>query len=171
VYPIAAPGVSARYEHGKQLTVRLAVYDAAPDETHGIPRGIGDESLAIGEVEIDETFKLGAWRHSGSGNGYYAIADRGFAPRYGAFARLGYSPDQPVSLYIDTGIRIGPVRDMDFAAVGMAFARTAEGSQTAVEATYQLQLIGWLSIQPDLQLLLQPDQTAGIVATRVVVVL
>jgi carbohydrate-selective porin OprB len=171
VYPAAAPGVSVRYERAKQLTVRAALYDAAPDETHGIPTGIGDESLAIGEIELRDTLKLGAWHHSEDGNGYYAIADRGFAPRYGAFARLGYAPDRPVSLYIDTGIRIGPVRDMDFAAVGMAFARTADGSQTAVEATYQLQILGWLSIQPDLQLLLERDRTAAILATRVVVVL
>jgi carbohydrate-selective porin OprB len=171
VYPAAAPGVSVRYERAEQLTVRAALYDAAPDETHGIPRGLGDQSLAIGEVELRDTLKLGAWHHSEEGNGYYAIADRGIAPRYGAFARLGYAPDRPVSLYIDTGIRVGPVRDMDFAAVGMAFARTADGAQTAIEATYQLQLLGWLSIQPDLQLLLQRDRTAEIVATRVVVVL
>ena len=42
----AAPGVSVRYERAKQVTVRAAVYDAAPDETHGIPQGLRSGSIS-----------------------------------------------------------------------------------------------------------------------------
>lgn len=170
VYPIAAPGVSARYERA-QLTLRAAVFDADPASDHGLPEEFDDDALVMSEIELWGTLKLGAWDHSERGAGTYAIADRRIAPRTGAFTRVGLAPDAPVSLYIDSGIRLGPHRGMDFASVGLAFARTQMGAQTAVELTYQLQLLGWLSIQPDLQLLLLPDRTAGIVATRVIVAL
>jgi len=171
VYPVATPGASARFE-SDAVTVRAALYDGDQRNDHGIPTAVGDHAFAIGEVELAQTFKLGAWHHSVHGSGYYAIASRQLERYLGAFARVSASPDQAVRLYIDTGIRIGPgpLRPKDFASVGIAFARAGVGAQTVVEATYQLQA-GWLTVQPDLQLLLLRERTAGIAGVRVTVAL
>jgi hypothetical protein len=154
--------------------VRAAVFDGAQHGEHGIPDAIGPESLAIGQVELDQLFTLGAWHHSLHGNGYYAIVDHQLERYLAAFARVSYSPDQLVRTYIDTGIRIGPgpFRPHDFIGVGVAYAQTSDpmlGSQPLVEATYQAQF-GWLTIQPDAQLLMEHPRTTAILATRVTVV-
>ena len=171
VYPVATPGASVRFE-GERVTVRGALYDGDQHNAHGIPTALGEHAFAIGEVELLQTLKLGAWHHTARGNGYYAIASRQLDRYVGAFARTSVGPDQPVPLYIDTGIRIGPgpLRPKDFASVGLAFARADAGAQTVVEATYQLQ-VGWLTVQPDLQLLLLRERTAGIAGVRVTVAL
>ncbi len=171
VYPVAAPGVSVRAELLHAL-VRGAIYDGDQQNPHGIPTRLGDDAFVIGEVEIEGTLKLGGWHHTDHRNGGYAIVD-GQLDRYvGAFSRVGISPHQAVDVYIDTGIRIGPgpLRERDFASLGFAFARTPAGPQTALEATYQLQ-VGWATIQPDFQLLLLRERTAAVMAARVVIVL
>ena len=170
VYPVATPGVTVTYDG--PIGVHVGIYDGDQPNDHGIPTELGGDRLAIGEVELADLLKLGAWHHTVLGNGYYAIADRRLERHVGAFARVSASPDNPVDLYIDTGVRIGPgpLRPHDFASVGLAFAHTMMGPQTVVEATYQLQL-GWLTIQPDFQLLFQREHTAAILAVRTVVVL
>lgn len=171
VYPIATPGVSVRAAL-PHATVRGAIYDGDQQNSHGIPTGMGDDAFVIGEVELEDTLKLGGWHHTNGRNGVYAIADRGFDRYLGGFARVGYSPDQAVDLYIDTGIRIGPgpLRERDFASVGLAFGRADVGAQTAIELTYQYQQ-AWFTIQPDFQLLLLRDRTAAVTAVRVVIVI
>jgi hypothetical protein len=121
--------------------------------------------LALGPV------KLGGWHHDERGTGVYAIADALLEPELGAFARVGYSADGPVVTYIDAGVRIRPRwwRPDDFLSAAIAFATTDEGPQTLVEATYELS-VGWLTIQPDLQLVLMRDRTVGIAATRATIV-
>ena len=66
---------------------------------------------------------------------------------------------------------------MDFIGVGVAWARTKmdggatfiSGDQIVLEATYQAQF-GWLTIQPDFQLVMLQDRTAAILATRMTIV-
>lgn len=174
VYPFARPGVSARLEL-PGMTARAAIYDDDASEVHGIPTGLSSSRLAIGEVEARELVKLGAWTASDRGRGIYAIVDHGIARRVGAFARVSYSPGRVVEGYIDAGVRIGPgpLRPNDFAGIGVAYAKTTDatlGSQSLFELTYQAQF-GWLTIQPDVQLLLEHPRTTAIVATRVTIVL
>ena len=171
VYPVATPGVSVRAELPHAL-VRAAIYDGDQQNSHGIPTALGDDAFMIGEVELEDTLKLGAWHHTDHRNGVYAIADRQLDRYVGGFARAGYSSGQPIDVYIDTGIRIGPgpLRERDFASVGLAFARSEMGAQTAIEATYQFQK-AWFAIQPDFQLLLLRERTAAVLAARVVIVL
>lgn len=171
VYPVATPGISVRATVPHAL-IRAAVYDGDQENSHGIPAGLGDDAFAIGEVEIEDTVKLGGWHHTNGRSGVYAIADRQLDCYVGAFARGGYSRGEAVDLYLDTGIRIGPgpLRERDFASVGLAFARTDQGAQTAVELTYQLQ-VGWFTLQPDFQVLLLRERTAAVMAARIVIVL
>jgi carbohydrate-selective porin OprB len=173
VYPVATPGVSMRIEL-PNVTARAAVYDGDQHNEHGVPTSLGPSSLAIAEAEFGELVKAGAWHHSTRGNGYYAILDHQLDRYVAAFGRFGVSPNQFVSGYIDAGIRIGPgpLREHDFMGIGVAFASTSDmklGEQTVFEATYQAQF-GWLTIQPDVQVLLEHARTAAILATRATVV-
>lgn len=169
VYPVATPGASARVEVAP-VSARLAVYDGTQSNHHGIPTGLGPAYLVIGELGAGPV-RIGGWRHDELGDGVYAIANHELDAYVGAFARIGYGPDGPVTHYIDAGIRVtpGPRRPDDVISVGIAFATTEQGGQTLVEATYELRL-GWLTLQPDLQLLMLHDRTVGIVATRATVV-
>ncbi|HSD91253.1 MAG TPA: carbohydrate porin [Kofleriaceae bacterium] len=171
VYPIGAPGVSAHVD-AEELTVRAAIYDGEQHNTHGIPTQL-EHSLAIGELAIAGVLQVGAWHHSTKGNGYYAILDHQLEPVLGAFSRIAISPDAPVSLYMDTGVRLrmGPWRPRDFASAGIAFAKVESGNQTLIELTYQILVRGWLTIQPDVQLVLQHDREAAVIATRAVIAL
>ncbi len=172
VYPQATPGVSARLE-SDAVTVRAAVYDGDRIEEHGIPQELAGSAMIMGEVE-SHGFKLGAWHHTALGSGYYGVMSRQVAKRLGAFARVGIAPDQDIPLYADVGFRFGPggvwkKRKKDFFSMGLAFAQSSLGAQTAIEMTYQILITGWLTIQPDLQLALKRDGTDGVVATRAVI--
>ncbi len=170
VYPQATPGVSAHIDSGA-VTFRAAIYDGDRIEDHGIPKKLGSDRMTISEIELASTFKLGAWHHTALGSGYYAIVDKQVAKRLGAFSRISIAPDQSIPFYMDAGIRIGPGpwRKKDFFSIGMAFAQSDLGAQTAFEMTYQFLVTGWLTVQPDLQVELKRDGTAGVIATRAVV--
>ncbi len=172
VYPQATPGVSARFE-SDAVTVRGAIYDGDRVENHGIPEELGDHALVIGEVE-SHGFKLGAWHHTALGNGYYGIMSRQLARRLGAFTRVSVAAEQRIPFYVDCGFRFGPggiwkKRKKDFISVGLAFAQSEIGAQTAIELSYQLLVRGWLTVQPDVQFSLRREGTAGVIATRAVV--
>ncbi len=170
VYPVAAPGVSARLELAR-ITGRLAVYDASLANDHGIPTQLGPASLVVGEAQLDATFKLGGWHHSERGDAVYAVVDASVLPWLGTFARAGYSPDGPVSTYIDTGFRAIPRgRPGDLMSVGLAFAHAVQGAETAVELTYEAQ-VHWLSIQPDAQLVFMHERTVAVMTLRMTVTL
>jgi porin len=171
VYPVAAPGASLHVD-SDLFSVKAAIY-ADHDDNHGIPTALGNDALVLVETELAGLVKLGAWHHTDLGDGYYAIVDHQLERYVGTFARFSVAPDSPLSLYVDTGIRIGPgpLRRRDFASIGLAFARTELGAQTIVEATYQYLVRGWLTVQPDAQLLLTRDGTAGVLAARAVVAL
>lgn len=88
------------------------------------------------------------------------VAD-GRTNRFGAYAGGGLTYAGPV-----------PGRDRDVIGVGVASARngdayasrrrnrggrSASGAETAVELSYRARLVPWISVQPDLQLVLDPD--------------
>jgi hypothetical protein len=170
VYPVATPGLSARIET-THVVGRAAVYDGTQSNVRGVPTDLGPAWLVMSEVELFDTVELGAWRHSERGAGYYAIVDAHIDDRTGAFARLGISPGKAVDTYIDAGVRVvpGASRPDDFVCAGLAFARTEQGAQIAIEASYEAQ-VRWLTIQPDLQLVMLHDRTVAVAATRVTLV-
>ena len=172
VYPVAAPGVTARLDLAP-IGARVGVYDGTLANTHGIPTGLGPDVLVIGEVQLLERFKLGGWHHTLFGDALYAIADAQLEPDLGAFARIGVSPDGPVETYIDAGIRATPRRwrPGDLVSLGIAFAHAADGAETVVELGYEVQ-VRWLSVQPDVQLvLIGRDRTVAVFLTRLTVTL
>ena len=171
VYPVATPGVSARFE-SELLDVRAAIYDGEQESSHGIPTAAGDSVLAIGEIEYATAFMIGAWHHGERGNAIYAVVDTEVTKGLGVFARAGHSDAGFVSTYIDAGVRATPSswRPEDLLSLGMAFARTERGAETAVEMTYEAQ-VRWLTIQPDVQIMLLPERTVVMFATRLTIAL
>ncbi|MEO7097664.1 MAG: carbohydrate porin [Polyangiales bacterium] len=168
-YPVGTPGVSARYEDGPVL-LQAAIYDGAQTNTRGIPTDLGPSSLVLAEATWNRDLGVGAWRHSDKGSGVYATLDHKLDDFVEAFTRIGLSP-RGVKTYVDAGVRIGPgpLRPEDFVSVGMAFAQLDEGDQILIEATYEAQ-VGWLTIQPAMQLMMMRERSVGIVATRMTVV-
>jgi len=98
-------------------------------------------------------------------------SDRGL----GWFGRVGYEPQDHdfIGFYFDTGLTykgLIPTRADDTLGVAFAYARLSSGARQAavkngsagvgaemvLEATYQAQINKWLSIQPDLQLIINP---------------
>lgn len=169
LYPVGTPGISARYDKDKVL-LQLAVYDGTQASSHGIPAGIGPASLVLAEATWDRDIGIGAWHHSEKGDGVYGTFDHELDDFVEAFTRIGLSP-KGITAYLDAGVRIGPgpLRPEDFFSVAMAFARVEDGDQILVEATYEAQ-IGWLTIQPAMQLMMLRERTIGILATRATVV-
>lgn len=170
VYPVATPGASITVDGGP-VKLRAALYDGDRLNSHGIPTQLGDDAIVIGEAEVAESYKVGAWHHTALGDGYYAIVDTQLAKYLGMFTRLGIAPHQPIDVYADTGLRIGPgpLRPRDFFSMGLGFAGSDVGVQTVVEATYQYLVRGWLTVQPDAQVLFDRRGSHAIFATRVVI--
>ena len=94
----------------------------------------------------------------------------------GWFGRIAFEPPDRnfIGFYFDTGLTYkGPIptRDGDALGVAFAYARLSSGAQQAeidegsvgvgaemaLEVTYQAQITKWLSIQPDLQVIIHPD--------------
>ena len=91
------------------------------------------------------------------------------------FTHIGFAPQNSslVNFYIDSGLNykgLIPTRDNDVLGVAFAYGhlnnnpQDNEGSsnpgyEIVVEATYQIELTPWLSLQPDLQYVIHPSGT------------
>jgi hypothetical protein len=53
----------------------------------------------------------------------------------------------------------------DFISVGLAYAHTVDGMQTVIESTYAAQ-IRWLTLLPDLQLIMLRERSVAVLAIR-----
>jgi porin len=93
----------------------------------------------------------------------------------GVFTHVGLSPQNfsVINFYIDGGLTykgLIPARDNDVLGVAIAYghlnhnaldneARSNPGYEIVLEATYQIELATWLSLQPDLQYVIHPSGT------------
>ncbi|CAN5477798.1 carbohydrate porin [soil metagenome] len=93
----------------------------------------------------------------------------------GWFGRIGFDPQDRnfLGFYVDTGLSytgLIPTRDEDVLGLAFAYAQLSRGAQQqaidggasgvgaemVIEATYQAKVTKWLSIQPDLQFIINP---------------
>jgi porin len=93
----------------------------------------------------------------------------------GWFGRVAFEPQDRnfIGFYFDTGLNykgLIPTRDGDMLGIAFAYAQLSSGAQQAatdagslgvgaemaIELTYQAQISKWLSIQPDLQVIINP---------------
>lgn len=117
--------------------------------------------------------------------GFYFIVDQILYRQDGAeesgkglnwFGRLGFAPQDQnfIGFYFDTGLTykgLFPSRDDDTIGIAFDYAQLSSGAQQAaivsgsvgggaemvLEVTYQAQITKWLSMQPDLQFVINPD--------------
>lgn len=109
------------------------------------------------------------------------LVDASGDPKVGVFARFSYSPSNDadfVALYGDTGLNVfGPIpgRPDDIFALGGSIGTFSEQYRAVtpglgkgegiLELTYQIAATPWLSVQPDLQLVIDPSEANGRDAT------
>jgi len=93
----------------------------------------------------------------------------------GVFAHIGYVPGSSsfINFYVDGGLSykgLIPTRDHDILGVAFAYGhlstnaqdnegRSTPGYEIVLEATYQMELTPWLSLQPDVQYVIHPSGT------------
>jgi porin len=93
----------------------------------------------------------------------------------GMFTHVGLSPQSSsfINFYIDGGLTykgLVPARDNDVFGVAIAYGhlsqntldsegRSNPGYEIVLEATYQIELVTWLSLQPDVQYVIHPSGT------------
>ncbi|MBE2204871.1 MAG: carbohydrate porin [Chthoniobacterales bacterium] len=97
----------------------------------------------------------------------------------GWFGRVGFAPQDRnfVNFYFDTGLTykgLLPTRDDDTLGIAFGYAQISNGARSSLEAegssptgaemviecTYQAQITPWLTIQPDLQYIINPGGTS-----------
>ncbi len=162
VFPVATPGASSRVVLD-EVTVRAGVFDGAQRNRYGIPTSPGNDLLALGELGLGETFKIGGWHHTELGSALYLVLDRQLDDSLSTFLRMSVSPEDALPFYFDAGVQLRG------ASVGLAFAQADIGPQTVVEASYELVVTGRLTLQPDLQILLMRDATIAVFGARATV--
>jgi porin len=93
----------------------------------------------------------------------------------GIFTHIGFTPPTSsfINFYVDGGLTyegLIPARDNDVFGVAIAYGhlsqntldsegRSNPGYEIVLEATYQIELATWLSLQPDLQYVIHPSGT------------
>jgi len=109
--------------------------------------------------------------NKGQQTGAASITNKGL----GVFAHIGYVPESSsfINFYLDGGLSykgLIPTRDHDVLGVAFAYGhlsnnaqdnegRSNPGYEIVIEATYQIELAPWLSVQPDLQYVFHPSGT------------
>ena len=118
---------------------------------------------------------------SASDGNKVAPAEQQSGQGLGWFGRLGFEPRDHdfIGFYFDTGLTykgLIPTRDEDTVGVAFAYAKLSSGApqpginesagglgaEMAFEATYVAQITKWLSIQPDLQVIINPGGNKGL---------
>jgi porin len=198
-YPLAAPGIRLRLEPKDDVALLLAAFAGDPAGSgcssdpqrcnrYGTTFSTSGGTLWMGELQLaGGRYKLGGWYQNGTfagrrGNeGLYAIADRTLwragTRALNAFLRLGGAPSDrnEVKSYLDAGLSCKGLfagRAQDTLALGVARAELSGGAESVIELTYAAQATPRLTLQPDLQYVIQrgagiPD--AWVVALRAII--
>jgi len=99
----------------------------------------------------------------------------------GFFTRIAVTPQDRnfVNFYFDTGLTykgLIPTRDDDTLGIGFGYAQISNGARSSLrdegsnprgaemvlEATYQIQVNNWFVVQPDLQVIINPNATSDL---------
>ncbi|RMH51466.1 MAG: carbohydrate porin [Zetaproteobacteria bacterium] len=185
IFPQAGWAVRLFLQLNEAISLRMAVYDGDPTTRTVTGREgymkIVEAAWSSGEA----AWKIGGWQHSGdktapdgrlygSNGGIYGVIDqpltRWEGGALGLFVQWGLAQKDrnDFSNYLGAGIHVaGPIPGRGDDEFGLAVARAGfsdiyrrvNGStraETAIEATYQLQLRPWLQLHPAFQWILHP---------------
>ena len=192
-YPLAAPGIRLRLQPKDDAALLVAAFAGDPAGSgcvdgpqrcnrYGTTFSTSGGTLWMGELQLaGGALKLGGWYQNGTfaerrGNGgLYAIADRTLwrsgVQALNAFLRIGGAPSDrnEVKSYLDAGLSykgLFAARPEDLLALGVAHAQLSAGSESLLELSYLASVTPQLSLQPDLQYVVQ--RGSGIPNARVV---
>jgi len=146
-------------------------------------------SIVEGGITLGDTLptvlKAGGFHHSAHAahhlNGGYVVVEQKLSREFGVdvFLRLGITEDDSsvVSLGLDCGINVTgliPGRPADVLGIGFIYARISRdfaraqpdrplwGHETVIEVTYKITVTQWLSVQPDLQVVVHPGGSTAL---------
>jgi len=175
IFPKAGLAGRIRIQPIEAAYVQAAVYDGDP-ATRGFKAGEGRMLIGEAGAHMDGlSAKVGYWRHTAArvfagrnfkhDFGYYGVADLRLTQWQGGeagfFVQIGHAPKDrnDVSDYRGFGLNLTgfiPGRENDQLGIAVAQAKTAVGTEKAIEATLRLQLTGWLALQPSYQWIINP---------------
>jgi porin len=181
-YPLASPGIRLRIEPRADAALLVAAFAADPTgggcagaaqlcDRYGTTFSTRGGTLWMSELQLaGGRYKLGGWYENGTfedkrGNGgLYAIADRELWRAAGrevhGFVRIGAAPPtrSRVRSYVDAGLSeqgLFAGRPRDTLALAAAHAQLSDGSESVLELTYRAPVTPHLTLQPDLQYVVQ----------------
>ena len=186
IFPVTSFAVRGEVALSKTFLVRAAVMDAVPGDPQHPARTtvhLGDGSLAVSEVNYDRSplrAGLGFWRYSEAfanlatgafehGNaGWYGFVETTGEAGLGWFARFGRAA-QAFNMFDATlsgGVTYtGLIAGDDMLGVAFSLARTGDtfrratagaSSELDIELTWQLPLSDHVTVQPDIQYVVNP---------------
>uniref|UniRef100_S0DFQ0 Putative carbohydrate-selective porin n=1 Tax=termite gut metagenome TaxID=433724 RepID=S0DFQ0_9ZZZZ len=178
IFPLTGLGVSARWDITERFAWQAALFDGdqTPFENNRYnlkwSLNARDGLLAMTEFHFDERFKLGAYYHSGEKNGgVYFMGDQRILERENhrldLFAQIAVAPKglNETNYSIALGANLFGVfskRQRD--AVGLAAThaglhRTGHKHETAIELYYKYAFSDNITLQPDIQYIVNPSAT------------
>ncbi len=172
IFPLTGLGVEVRWDISRRWAVQGALFDGVQIDFEHNPYNVrwalgrGDGVFAMGEVHLDGRYKIGGYYHSASRNwGIHASVDQPLGERVGLFAQAVVSPRSlnDNNLYLGLGANLRGVfsrRARDGAGVAVAHAglHSLPGRhETAIELYYKYDFTENISLQPDVQYIVNPS--------------
>jgi len=168
IYPLPGAGVVADAKING-FTGLAGIFQAHPQNRQNF---VHNGTMRIIEIDHDG-IKAGAWQQSGavtsSDSGLYGIVDKTLYQSHNGASLAGFvqfgasrSSINQIPYYTGGGLVLTSFissRQNDAAGIGFAnaaFRGPGSAAETAIEATYSAVISKWLTLQPDLQLILHP---------------
>jgi porin len=172
IFPLTGLGLSVRLEIDERWAAQGALFDGNQTSFDHNPNNLHwnfckeDGLLAMGEVHLDDRFKLGAYYHSADRNyGFYAMADQPLSERVGLFGQLAVAPknknENNYSVGLGANCLIAESHTAGIAATHAGLHAASHRHETAVELYYKYTLGDNIAIQPDIQWIINPSGTEG----------
>lgn len=175
IYPIAGLGARVAVIPLEGFVLHAAIVDGVPqdpDARGGVQVSLSsdDGAFVIGEAAIElerGKFAVGAWHFTTrfddrrGTSGIYALALQPIGEQWSVFARAGAA--EPTGNHVDVYLGGGLIGrsvafEEDRVGLGVASARPVGRArwETAFEATWRVNLLDGLALQPDFQIVLNP---------------
>lgn len=189
IFPLTALGVDLSWTISESFLLQTAIFDGTPDDFESNPYNANwklssDQGfLAVSEIQYNKSlfaektgnYKFGVYyhQHKNEANlqqkngGFYVIADQQISKKISVFSQIGFSPKTKNNHnhYLGLGFNytvFNHKRPSDQLGMAVAYAGIDEninGSETAIELTYKLQINKNIYLRPDLQYIVNPAGT------------
>lgn len=196
IYP--TPGLSLLFEQPvtNYWSLKLAAFDAVPGDPEDphrndfslssdegallaaqVTRSQDDSSLTLGLWYYTEPSDYGDGSGTGRNSGWYASYSVAQDDGQGYWLRVGRAKQRlnPLDYYVGAGIALPGLKDGHTVGLAVAYAHTSDWASDVLasaeqtwELTYALPVNDWLSLQPDLQYVINPSADPSLDSALVV---